>query len=588
MPLETGQVFAGYTIVRLVGTGGMGEVYLAQHPRLPRQDALKVLPASFSADDEYRHRFSREADLAAALWHPHIVGVHDRGEYDGRLWISMDFVDGHDAARLLVDRYPNGLPAADVIEIVTAVADALDYAHQRQLLHRDVKPANILITGPDRARRRILLADFGIARHAEDNTGLTSSNIAVGSMSYSAPEQLMGHPIDGRADQYSLAATAYRLFTGSPPFPHSNPAVIISHHLNTPPPRLGDTRPELRAFDAAMTRALAKDPAARFGSCHDFAAALAQVTGSPAAPPSPATAPPGPVGPPPGVSYPGPPISAPPAQPQMGAAGPPVMVSPWMPSGAPYPGAQYGPAQGQPPPRRRRGLIVAGAVLAVILLVAAVVSVVAVSGSDDDTSPSPATTTTTTRSRTAPTTTRPTATSARPNRSAYTIADYIRDNRIVEVPIRRETPDAPVVTLPIPPGWSDAGPRAPSWAYSAMVFDGLPANVDPPTVISLMSRLSGDVDPARIFEYAPNELKTLPAARTGIAGPIKLSGYDAVQVEGTYERDGRPRATWQKTAVVDTADGLFILQVNGDAPAAESRLITDVGAVIDQQTTIAP
>jgi serine/threonine protein kinase len=112
MPLESGQVFAGYTIVRLVGSGGMGEVYLAQHPRLPRQDALKVLPPSFSADDEYRQRFSREADLAATLWHPHIVGVHDRGEYDGRLWISMDFVDGHDAAQLLVDRYPSGMPAA--------------------------------------------------------------------------------------------------------------------------------------------------------------------------------------------------------------------------------------------------------------------------------------------------------------------------------------------------------------------------------------------------------------------------------------------------------------------------------------------
>jgi serine/threonine-protein kinase len=583
MPLETGQVFAGYTIVRLVGTGGMGEVYLAQHPRLPRQDALKVLPASFSADDEYRHRFSREADLAAALWHPHIVGVHDRGEYDGRLWISMDFVDGHDAARLLVDRYPNGMPAADVIEIVTAVADALDYAHQRQLLHRDVKPANILLTGPDRARRRILLADFGIARHAEDNTNITSSNIAVGSMSYSAPEQLMGHPIDGRADQYSLAATAYRLFTGSPPFPHSNPAVIISHHLNTPPPRLGDTRPELRAFDAAMTRALAKDPAARFHTCHDFAAALAQATTAPVAPPSPLTAP---VGPPPGVSYPGPPVSSAPAPPQAGSPGPPVMVSPWLPTGAPHPGASYGPSAGQPPKRRRKGLVVAGVLLAVILLVAALVSVVAVSGSGDDTAPSP-TTTTTTRPR-ATTTARPTATSARPDGSAYTIADYIRDNRIVEVPIRRETPDAPVVTLPIPPGWSDAGPRAPSWAYSAMVFDGLPANVDPPTVISLMSKLSGDVDPARLLEYAPNELKTLPAARTGAASPTTLAGFDAVQVDGTYERDGRPRATWQKTAVVDSADGLFVLQVNGDAPAAESRLITDVGAIIDQQTTINP
>lgn len=581
MPLETGQVFAGYTIVRLVGTGGMGEVYLAQHPRLPRQDALKVLPASFSADDEYRQRFSREADLAAALWHPHIVGVHDRGEYDGRLWISMDFVDGHDAARLLADRYPNGLPAADVVEIVTAVADALDYAHQRRLLHRDVKPANILITGPDRARRRILLADFGIARHAEDNTGLTSSNIAVGSMSYSAPEQLMGHPIDGRADQYSLAATAYRLFTGAPPFPHSNPAVIISHHLNTPPPRLADTRPELRMFDAAMARALAKDPAARFPTCHDFAAALAQATAPGAPPQSPVAAP---AGPPPGVSYPGPPISAPSPQPLAGPQGPPVMVSPWMPSGAGYPGTPYGAAPAPAPRRRRRGLIVAGALLAVVLLVAGVVVAVAVT-SDDSTTPgstTPGTPTTTTRAA------RPTSTAARPKGSAYTIADYIRDNRIVEVPIRRDTPDAPVVTLPIPPGWSDAGPRAPSWAYAAMVFDGLPADVDPPTVISLMSKLSGRVDPARILEYAPNELRTLPGARTGIPTPGRFAGFDAVQVDGTYQRDGKPRVTWQKTVVVGASDGLFVLQVNADAPATEPKTIADVGVVIDQQSTITP
>lgn len=376
MPFETGEVFAGYTIVRLVGTGGMGEVYLAQHPRLPRQDALKVLPASVSADEEYRQRFTREADHAAGLWHPHIVGVHDRGEFDGRLWISMDFVDGHDAARLLAERYPSGMPPADVLEIVMAVADALDYAHQRHLLHRDVKPANILITGPDRGRRRILLADFGIARHADDNTGLTSSNIAVGSMSYSAPEQLMGYPIDGRADQYSLAATAYRLFTGAPPFPHSNPAVIISHHLNTPAPRLGDTRPELQAFDIAMTRALAKDPAARFATCHEFVVALTQAA---AAPPAAAPSQAMPQGPPPGVSYPGPPIgaggqpSAPPSQ------GPPVLFSPWSPTG---PQAHAGPFRPGAPRRSdgRRAVVIAAIALAVVILVVGLVIAVVATG----------------------------------------------------------------------------------------------------------------------------------------------------------------------------------------------------------------
>ena len=152
MPLASGAAFAGYTIVRLLGSGGMGEVYLAQHPRLPRQDALKILRTDVSADEDYRQRFIREADLAAKLWHPNIVRVHDRGEFNGQLWIAMDFVDGTDAASLLRDRYPVGMPADEVATIIAAIASALDYAHQHDLLHRDVKPANILLSNPERWR----------------------------------------------------------------------------------------------------------------------------------------------------------------------------------------------------------------------------------------------------------------------------------------------------------------------------------------------------------------------------------------------------------------------------------------------------
>lgn len=218
MPLAEGSTFAGFTIVRQLGSGGMGEVYLARHPRLPRQDALKVLRADVSADGEYRARFNREADAAASLWHPHIVAVHDRGEFDGQLWIDMDFVDGTDTVSLLRDRYPNGMPGPEVTEIITAVAEALDYAHERRLLHRDVKPANILIANPDSPDRRIMLADFGIAGWVDDPSGLTATNMTVGTVSYAAPEQLMGNELDGRADQYALAATAFHLLTGSPPF----------------------------------------------------------------------------------------------------------------------------------------------------------------------------------------------------------------------------------------------------------------------------------------------------------------------------------------------------------------------------------
>lgn len=248
--LTAGSTFAGYRIVRQLGSGGMGEVYLAEHPRLPRRDALKVLPAQVSADPSFRERFNREADLAASLWHPHIVGVHDRGEYDGQLWIAMDYVDGSDADALL-GHHPGGLPREQALEIVAAVAQALDYAHQRGLLHRDVKPANILLTKPGETSTRIILADFGIGLRVDEVSGLTATNMAVGTLRYAAPEQLRGEAIDHRADQYALAATAYHLLTGKPPV-HPDPAEL----------------------DAALARALTENPAERYASCSEFAAAL--------------------------------------------------------------------------------------------------------------------------------------------------------------------------------------------------------------------------------------------------------------------------------------------------------------------------
>ena len=280
MPLADGQVIAGYTILRSLGAGGMGEVYLAQHPRLPRRDALKVLSETVCAESEYCERFKREADIAATLWHPHIVEVHDRGEIEGQLWISMDYVEGTDAGRLLAERYPNGMPADKVVRIVKAVGDALDYAHQRGLLHRDVKPANILLANADTDGERIMLADFGIARWVGEPSTLTGTNMTVGTVAYAAPEQLKGEDVDGRADQYALAATAFQLLTGTPPFQHSNPAVVISKHLTADPPQIGTRRPELSGLGPIFDKALAKSPDDRYDRCIDFARALAHHIGA--------------------------------------------------------------------------------------------------------------------------------------------------------------------------------------------------------------------------------------------------------------------------------------------------------------------
>ncbi|OBF86775.1 hypothetical protein A5791_20435 [Mycobacterium sp. 852002-51163_SCH5372311] len=342
MPLPDGATFAGFGIVRLLSAGGMGEVYLAQHPRLPRLQALRILAAEPSADDEFRARFQREADAAAALSHPHILGVHDRGECDGRLWISTGYVDGTDAATLLRERYPHGMPRIYALEIVDGIAKALDYAHEHGLLHRNVKPANILMSSPGTAHQRILLADLGIARRITDISGLTAANLG-----YTAPEQLLDLPVDARADQYSLAATAYHLLTGTAPFEHPSPAVVISRQLDSAPPRLA--RPELAGLDAALSRALARDPANRFTTCQDFAVAL-RADEQTRAEYRPAAALPAPA-----------PIRAAAPPP-----GPPPMPVP-VPYGPPWPVAGPPPGWGPPPRRRRRrGWALAGAALVLV------------------------------------------------------------------------------------------------------------------------------------------------------------------------------------------------------------------------------
>ncbi len=279
MALASGAMFAGYTVARRLGSGVTGEVYLAQDPRLGRWVALKILSPALSTDRDFRQRFLSETATTANLYHPHIVEVHARGEFEGQLWVAMDYVEGSNAARLMAERFPAVSPAGEVLAIVSAVASALDHAHQRGLLHRDVKPANILLTGRGEGEQRILLADFGVARQLGEPTGANATNVPAGSVAYAAPEQLMGADIDGRADQYALAATAFHLLTGAPPVGHTDPVAAVDQLLNSPPPRLSEQRPELARLDGVFSKALARKPDDRFESCREFADAVNEQAG---------------------------------------------------------------------------------------------------------------------------------------------------------------------------------------------------------------------------------------------------------------------------------------------------------------------
>jgi len=279
MPVASGSTFSGYSVLRHLGSGEMGEVYLAQHPRLPHWNALKVLSATLAEDREFRDRFMRETPIATSLYHPHILGVEYRGDSGGQLWVTMDYVNGTSAAQLVASRYPGGMPAGEVLAVVTAIADALDYANSRGMLHRSVKPANILFTNPADGEQQILLTDFGLARQLGDPDG-AAPDLTGEMVAYAAPEQLMASDLDGRADQYSLAATAYFLLTGAPPFQQSNPVAVISQHLTAAPPNLRDRRPELARLDDVFARALAKNPRDRFASCRAFADALSHSAGA--------------------------------------------------------------------------------------------------------------------------------------------------------------------------------------------------------------------------------------------------------------------------------------------------------------------
>ena len=276
VPLEPGATFAGYVIERHLGEGGMGEVYQARHPELGKSFALKILPAALNNDPSFALRFKREMETVSRLDHPNIVMATDGGSFDGQVWFAMTYVPGTDAQGALAASEPRGLPPERVAHIVENVGAALDYAHRRGVLHRDIKPANILLAPKgENDDERVYLTDFGIAKAIDDLRPITRTNQAPMTLDFASPEQILGNTLDARTDIYSLGATLFSLLTGRVPFPAaSNPAKMLKH-LDEAPPLPTAVVPDLPpAFDAVVTRAMAKDPDDRYQTCRDLALAV--------------------------------------------------------------------------------------------------------------------------------------------------------------------------------------------------------------------------------------------------------------------------------------------------------------------------
>ena len=273
---RVGTELAGYRIESLLGWGGMSVVYMAEDLRLKRRVALKLLAAGLVEDASFRDRFLRESELAASIDHPNIIPIYEAGTTADLLFIAMRYVEGRDLkARLQRGR----LDPADAIGILAQVASALDAAHARGLVHRDVKPSNVLL---DTAARpdgsdHVYLADFGLTKRVSEEAGIGDDGYLMGTIDYVAPEQIAGDEIDGRADVYSLGCVFYECLVGQPPFRNESDLAVVFAHLERESPAPSALRPELPgALDGAIARALAKEPDQRYPSCREFArAALA-------------------------------------------------------------------------------------------------------------------------------------------------------------------------------------------------------------------------------------------------------------------------------------------------------------------------
>jgi serine/threonine protein kinase len=260
--LGPGEELAGYRIARELGRGGMGVVYEAEHLQLGRSAVLKVLAPHLAGDGAFRERFVEESRLVAAIDHPNIVPIYDAGEVGAVLYIAMRYVEGADLKTLLARDGP--LDPELAAGLVEQAAAALDAAHARDLVHRDVKPANILVEG---AGGRVILTDFGVARGPRADAA-AESGLFLGTVDYASPEQLQGERVTAATDVYALGCVLFECLTGRPPFDRETDVAVVYAHLLDPPPRVGEHR-----LDAVIARALAKSPDERYESCGALASA---------------------------------------------------------------------------------------------------------------------------------------------------------------------------------------------------------------------------------------------------------------------------------------------------------------------------
>ncbi|HET9436662.1 MAG TPA: serine/threonine-protein kinase, partial [Gaiellaceae bacterium] len=272
--LATGTTVAGYRIEALIGRGGMGAVYRASEEGLGRKVALKVIAPELAQDERFRERFLRESRIAASLDHPHVIPIYQAGDEDGLLFLAMRYVEGYDLAKLVAEE--GALEPRRALDLLSQVAEALDAAHAKGLIHRDVKPSNVLIAEAA-GREHCYLGDFGLTKRTGSLSGVTAAGEIVGTLEYVAPEQITGDPLDERSDVYSLGCVLYECLTGQAPFPRATDVALLWAHVNEEPAPPSSVLPDLPAeLDAVLARALAKDPRERFASAGELLEACSE------------------------------------------------------------------------------------------------------------------------------------------------------------------------------------------------------------------------------------------------------------------------------------------------------------------------